>query len=103
MGIKMIEKTIKAGSWVEITKKDPKQNDAVHPYEMKVRGYLTDDVLDSSEVVTIETPSGRTETGIITAAPPLYDLPMGEASQELASIGRKNRLILKLQQKQRLQ
>ncbi len=101
---------IKAGSWVEITKiiatktKAPSnEENSSYPYQIKVRGYLAHEVTDHTAPVKIETPSGRIETGLITASPPLYDLPMGEASQELASIGRENRLILHVQQRQRLQ
>ncbi len=95
---------MKSGSWVEITKVITNKNDEeAPPYQIKVRGYLTHDVTDETGSAKIETPSGRVETGIITAAPPIYDLPMGEASQELTSIGRENRFILHLQQRQRLQ
>jgi hypothetical protein len=93
----------KKGDWVQV------QVTILHPYErapqvpedtkkvpleMRVKGFLQDEVAEIGTTVTIKTMTGRLVTGKLVAVNPKYEHDFGEPVPELITIGLELREIL---------
>jgi len=93
---------IKKGTWVRIHKiilepserapQVPEDTRKV-PFEMWVKGFLLQDA-EMGDEVTIETVTGRTETGNLVEVNPYYEHDFGKFVPELLAIDKQVREIL---------
>ena len=94
----------KKGDWVQIHKivleagdrapNLPEETKEV-PLELRVRGFLKDESADLNDKVTIETLIGREITGNLEEIDPAYSHDYGKPVNELLSIGRELKDMLK--------
>jgi 2-amino-4-ketopentanoate thiolase alpha subunit len=94
----------KKGDWVQIHRVilDPGQRPdtlpectKTVPYEVWIKGFLTNAEAAMGDEVQIETLSGREILGTLVSINPTYDHGFGKPQKELLSIGRELRRIVK--------
>ncbi|AFG36039.1 2-amino-4-oxopentanoate thiolase subunit OrtA [Fervidobacterium pennivorans subsp. shakshaketiis] len=99
----MLANLAKKGDWVQIqvtilhpeerAPQVPEDTKKV-PLEMRVKGFLQDEVAEIGATVTIKTMTGRLVTGKLVAVNPKYEHDFGEPVPELITIGLELREIL---------
>ncbi|ABR30767.1 2-amino-4-ketopentanoate thiolase [Thermosipho melanesiensis] len=93
----------KKGDWVQIQKTLLKSKERTAqlpedtkkvPLEMRVKGFLINDVAKLGDEVEVETLTGRKVTGTLVSINPKYEHDFGEPIPELITVGLELRRIL---------